>query len=286
MLHVPVGANTFGLNTFSWGTTRPATTQGASVVPVTTDAYGTYVQLFSALTYSSRGIAICINSNAAAAAVRNSAIRIGIDEAGGTSYVEWIGGLLGGSAAPYNIGGAGMWYYFPFYIPAGASVGVSARGTVATAFRVGAWLQQLPANAAMSRRGAFVETFGVTLGAATATGTTVTSGTTAEGAWTLLGTTTKRCWWWQVMVQLGTGDTNVGANALHVDLGVGNGTVAGTDVIIQDYPVMTNAAEQFSAGLNTSGCEYDVPAGSSIYARLQNSGTNDIYQVAAYGLGG
>ena len=88
------------------------------------------------------------------------------------------------------------------------------------------------------------------------------------------------------MVQLGTGDTNVGANVLHVDLGVGNGTVGGTDIIIQDYPIMTNASEQFSAGLLTAGCEYDVPVGSNIYGRLQNSGTNDIYQMAAYGLGG
>lgn len=284
MLHVPAGANTFGLNTFSWGTTRPAAANGVSVTPATTNAYGTYVQLFSALTYPSRGIAININNNSGANASRNSAIRIGIDEAGGTSYTEWIGGLLAGGASPYNIGGAGLWYYFPIYIPAGSSIAVSARGTVATAFNVGAWLQQQPYKPEMSRRGAYVETLGVTLGAASATGVTVTPGTTAEGAWTLIGTTTRRCWWWQVMLQHATGDTAWGANVLHMDLAVGDATTK--DIIIQDYPVMANANEQASAAMNAAGCEYDVPAGSNIYARLQNSGTNDSYQVAAYGLGG
>jgi len=284
MLYVPVGANTFGLSTFSWGTTRPAAAQGVSVVPANTNAYGNWVQLFSALTYPSRGIAIVINSNSASNAVRNSAIRLGIDEAGGTNYTEWIGGLLGGSAAPYNIGGAGVWYYFPIYIPAGSTVGVAARGTVTTAFRVGAWLQQQPYDSSMNRRGAFVETFGVTLGAGSATGTTVTAGTTAEGAWVQLGTTTNRCWWWQLGFQLGTADTNVGANVLHLDLAVGNVTTK--DLIIQDYPVMTNATEQLTNGLTTAGCEFDVPAGSTIYGRVQNSGTNDIYQISAYGLGG
>jgi hypothetical protein len=281
MLHVPLGAG-FGLITPSWGTTRPAAANGTAVTPATTNAWGTAVQLHTATTVDTYGILVNINSNAGSAASRNSAIQIGIDEAGGTTYIYRIGPILCGGAGAYNIGASGTTLYFPIFIPAGSTIAVQARGSVATAFRVGTILMQEYREPAVFRRASFTETIGVTLGAATANGVTVTPGTTAEGAWTTLGTTAKRLWHWQIGVQITTADTAWGANVLHMDLAVGNATTK--DIIMTDVLFTTDAAENLFLPLH--GTMYDVPAGSTIYGRIQNSGTNDAYTMCAYGAGG
>lgn len=279
MLHVPVGANSYGLATPSWGTTRPAAANGASVTPGTID-YGSYVQLGSDLTADAYGILININSNSGANASRNTLVRIGVDEAGGTSYTARIDSLIGGGAPTYATSGGGVWYYFPLFIPSGSAVAAAAYGSVATAIRVGAVFMQNPSNPSMIRKGSFVEAVGIS----GTTGTAVTAGTTSEGAWTLLGTTTNRCWWWQVGLQVSTADTSWNATANHVDLAVGDGSTY--DIIILDANVCLTTNEQVTNPPLTAGVEWDVPAGSSIYVRAQCSGTADPIQVAAYGLGG
>lgn len=281
MLHVPTGANSFGDTPASWGTSRPAAANGTAVTPGA-GAYGSYVQLFAATGADSYGILININSNNGSAASRGTVIDIGVDEAGGTSYTARVTGLLCGGAAAYNLGGSGVWYYFPLFIPAGSTIAVHGNSTVATAFRVGAVLMQKPANPAMIRKGSFVETLGISGNI----GTAITPGTTAEGSWTLVGTTATRCWWWQVGLQVATTDTAWGAGVIHVDVGVGDGTVGGTDVIIRDAPITTSTAEALTNIPITEGVEWDVPSGSNIYVRAQNSGTNDAYTCAVYGLGG
>ena len=288
MLFTPPGINEYAFGTYSWGTTRPAAANGTAVTPNNlTAAYGTTAQLFTALTYDAYGIFININSNAASGASRNTVVRIGIDEAGGTNYTGVINDLLCGGAPAYTVGSGGIYYYFPLFIPAGSTVGAAARGSVGTAFRVGAVLQQQPLNPTLCSRGTFVETLGITLGTAIARGVTVTPGTTAEGTpWTLIGTTTRRCWYWEYGIQMATTDTAWGANVLYTDIGIGDGSLGGTTPIITDMWSSTDATENFSK-INTAGfAEYDVPAGTNVYARMQNSGTNDAYQIAVYGMGG
>jgi len=277
MLHVPVGTNTFGLTQASWGTTRPAAANGTVVTPVV-GSKGSWAQLIASVTSDAYGILISINSNAASAANRNAAVDIGIDESGGTSYEVAIPDLLGGAVSAYTT--VGGWYFFPYFIPAGSRVAARAQSTVTTAFRVGCQLFERPSNPAQIRKGALVEAIGVS----GVTGTSVTGGTTSEGAWTSLGTTTNRLWWWQFGCQIAVADTNWNAAALHVDVAVGDGT--NFDVIIADALITATTAEALSNPPLSAGVEWSVPPGSTMYARIQSSGTLDPFQITAYGLGG
>lgn len=284
MLHVPVGANTFG--TFLPGvTTRPAAAEGASVTPGT-GGFGGWAQLGVDTTTDTYGILICINSNSANNASRRTVVNIGIDPAGGTSYTSFIPDLIAGGAPTYVTEGMGQWYYFPLFIPRGSAVAAQAYGTVTTAIRVMSWLMQNPSNPASIRKGSLVES----IGASTFEGTNVTPGTTGAGNWTPMGTTVNRLWWWQVGLQGTASDQSYAANTtIHLDVGVGDGTVGGTDIILRDFPIRQGtAAESFSSMPITVGCEWSVPAGSSIYVRAQNSGNNETggYNCIVYGLGG
>lgn len=279
MLHVPVGANSFGLALPSWGTTRPAAANGTAVTPGS-GTKGSWVQLGSDLVDDCYGILININSNTASAASRNTVVDIGVDLSGGTSYTVLIADLLCGGAVTYTTGGGGVWYYFPLLIPSGAAIAARAAGSVTTAIRVGAVFSQQPYNPSMIRKATFTETLGITGQA----GVSVTPGTTSEGSWTSIGTTTSRLWWWQMSMQVPTTDTSWNAAAIHADLAVGDGT--NFDIIIKDLALVTSTAEGFSNPPLTAGVEWDVPAGSTIYVRAQSSGTLDTYTAAVYGAGG
>lgn len=279
MLHVPAGANAFGDSVASWGTTRPNAAHGTTVTP-NAGSYGSWAQLFAAQTEDTLGILININSNNTGVTSRGTVIDIGWDEAGGTSYTARIEGLICGGASSYAVGGSGVWYYFPIFIPAGSSIAARANSTVATAFRVAAVLSQKSVNPVMVRRGSFVEAMGVSGSA----GTAIVPGQAAEGAWTLIGTTSNRCWWWQLGVQVDVADTAWQNNVIHFDMAVGDAT--NKDIIIYDTPISTNAAEYITNIPITVGVEWDVPSGSNIYVRAQCSGILDSYNCAVYGLGG
>lgn len=281
MLFVPAGFG-YGSQVPSWGTTRPATANGVLVTPVITNGWGTPVQLHSATAADTYGLYININSIAASNSFRPSAIQIGIDEAGGTAYVYRIINLLCGGACAYTLPGGGIWYYFPMFIPKGSTIAVQARSSTATAFNVGTILNQELRDPTSIRTGSYMEALGVTLGAATAAGVAVTPGTTAEGAWVQVGTTTKRLWHWQVMLQHTAADTAWSAQTYHIDLAVGNATVK--DLILTDVVGFDDATENYAQSAQT--IYYDVPAGSAIYARVQASSAIDTYTIAAYGMGG
>jgi hypothetical protein len=272
----------------SYGTTRPSnTTFGTTLTPVTTNAYSAYTQIGSDLTRDVFGLYINFNSGFTSATPRSIAVSIGVDYAGGTTYTEIFGGLLASEANNYGTGGGGLWYYFPIYIPAGAAVAMRSRSNLTTAFRANITFMQGAPDPSVVKKAGFVETLGLTLGTGTVVGTSVTPGTTAEGTWTLIGTTTRRCWWWQMALQQ-LGDTTMTANGYHLDIGVGDGTVGGTQTIITDSLRQVTATETYNSLPEIIGAEYIVPAGTNVYARIQNAGTNDggTYEVVVYGCGG
>jgi hypothetical protein len=293
MLFTPLGVNTFGANQFSWGTARPVagTTPGGGtgtiIAPVTTNAYSNYSQVGSALSFDTYGILINVNSNTGTNSHRASAIKIGIDLAGGTTFTDTITGLIVSDAAQYYIAG-GVFFYFPLFIPAGATVGAAARGSnTANTFNVNATYLQKPLNPSVIRNGAYTETLGVTLGAGTVTGTSITPGTTNEGAWTLIGQTTQRLWWWQLAVQVA--DASKSNSVLFVDLAVGDTNVLNDpkDIIIENFLLGSTTADALTTPPLTAGVEHNVPAGKYIWVRAQNSTANDsLYSAAVYGCGG
>jgi hypothetical protein len=278
MLFVPAGANSFGNVQFSMGTTRPGTNYGTTVTPAI-GSKGAWAEVISSLTDETYGLLICVNSNTTTNNSRNTVIDIGVGAA--ASEIVLIPDLIGGNASNYNTGGGGVWYYFPVSIPAGTRVSARAQSTVTTALRVFAQAFQRPLQPSMLKRAAFVEAIGT---GTLPNGTDVTSGTTNKGAWTLLGTTTQRCWFWQLGVQVSSADVSQGTNVYHIDLARGDGT--NYNIIINNMYFNTSSSENHSQSAVTIGCEYPVPAGSNIYARAQCGGTVDPLRIAAYGAGG
>ena len=274
MLHVPVGANAFGLMEPST-TARPSDTQGTSVTPGTSNK-GNWAQLIASTTSDTYGLVICINSNTASSASRGTITDIGIGSSG--SEVVLVPDLISGNAGGYSLGG--LWYYFPVFIPKGSRIAARGQGTVTTSYRVYAQTLQRPLNPMQIRKASFVEAVGVS----GVNGVSVTSGTTSEGAWTSLGTTTQRLWWWQVGIQVTSADTSHNTSVYHVDLAVGDNTTK--DLIITDLQFITNANEYASNPPLSAGVEFPCPAGSEIWVRAQCSGTTDPLRITAYGAGG
>lgn len=276
MLFVPGGANSFATIEAAQ-TGRPVQGQGPTVTPAI-GSKGSWAQLIAATTNDTFGLIVNINSNNASAASRETVVDIGIGAA--SSEVVLIPNLICGGAQAYNTGGGGFWYYFPIWIPAGTRIAARAQGTVATAIEVYVRTLQRPRRPEAVKVGTYAEAIGMTL----PSGTSVTAGTTSEGTWTSLGTTAKDLWFWQVGVQVSSGDTSWNIAAIHVDLAVGDGSTK--DVILDEALVTTSTAEQTCKPIVTLACEAFVPAGSTIYARAQSSGTADPLYITAYGVGG
>lgn len=275
MLHVPVGAGTFGLVQPST-TARPAAAQGTVVTPAV-GSKGAWAQVIASTTDDSFGLLICVNSSSTSAASRNIVLDIGLGASG--AELVLVPDLIAGNANTYGAGG--VWYFFPVFVPAGSRVSARAQGTVATTFNVFLQLQQRLANPANYRKASFVEAVGM---ATLPQGTATPSGTTAKGAWALLGTTTRRLWWWQLGVQVSSADTTHSTASYHLDVAVGDAT--NKDIIIQDAQFLTTTNESASTPPLSIGLEFPVEAGSSIYVRAQCSATPDAFFCCAYGAGG
>lgn len=281
MLFVPNYAGALCANTSSWGTARLSNTMGTSVTPGT-GGYGSYAAVGSALTSAAYGVRVIVHSNYTNGAIRETLLNVGYDPAGGTSYSVLIPDLQCGSAGVIVGAAAGpIEYVFPLYIPSGATLAVAAYGDVATAFYAGVQVFQAPISPESIKCGTFVKSIGVsgTGGAA------VTAGTSSEGAWTSIGTTTAPMWYWQV----GWGGDAAGAmnpNGVAIDVAVGDGS--NYEIIIQENYRQGDTTERFAMMGSQAllGYYHPVPSGSTIYARAQVSTALDANTTAiVYGVG-
>lgn len=284
MLYVPFG------NDFQWSysnitATRPTTTSmGTSITAGTAPTMGAWTQVVSSANMAQEGYGILIgfNNGSTSAATRNYLVDVGVDNAGGSAYVVKIPYLLAGHATTYGLGSSAIWYYFPLYIPLGSSVALRAAGNVTTAFNAVVSVFGQPRRPDAIRCGSMVFSFGQTT--ATSTGTTITLGTTAEGAWTQVGSAvTESLWWWQ------TGytciDTTMTAATIHLDLAAGNSTTK--KILYENAIIQTTAAEQISSVPVFVNSYNNVAPGDLIYIRGQHSSTADTStSVMAWGLGG
>jgi len=261
--------------------TRPAAAFGTSITPGN-NSYSTYASILSggSITRDCYGILININSIAAATTAKDSLCKIGIDTSGGTTYIDFIPHLICSCAGTFAQGG--VWYYFPVFIPSGSQLAASGstnNATVGTQ-RVAVWLYGAPSNLKDLKYGMGVEAIGQNTSLSCGTG--VTSGTTSEGSWTLLGTTTHKCFAWQW--GMGINDTTMSSGNIYTtDISYGDGTnqiILGQD---RQHTILT-----VSEDLNSScypPMPVVVPAGGSIYGRMQCSGTADSsLTMVAYGV--
>ncbi len=259
--------NTFQYLAGSNLTTQPPANGGSAwgvTVTPGNNTYGAWAQLIAAVTYSCFYIEINFNSITTAAAVKDCIANIGIDPAGGTSYTTLIPHLLC-SDAQYTAytGHWGVSYQFPVFIPAGSSIAcqMSVNNATVGTGRCNIKVYGQPSRPELVKFGTSVEALGIT--AATSTGTTVTSGTTSEGAWTSLGTTTAR----GCFIQFGVKHTAsaISNESFHADLSFGGAT--GKIIVMQDAQIYLTISESVSMIQPPAWC--DIPSGSTIYGRLQ-----------------
>jgi hypothetical protein len=274
----------------SWGTTiystadgtRPATGYGTSVTPAQ-NAYGSFVTLISGanLTVDCLDLTICVNNVGITTVARDCVVALGIDQAGGTSFTT-IADLVCGPACGYAFGSDGMTgtvFRFPLWLKSGWSIGVAGavNSATLTAFNVFCKVRGAPSHPECLWVGTGIEQYGVTL--ASSSGTTVTPGTTSEGAYAQIGTTTKAIY--AIEFGYGINDSTMSQANLDVDIAVGDAT--NKLIAIPNAPISTSALESIA---KLPALEYVTAAASvNVYARAQSSGTVDsANSVAVYGV--
>jgi hypothetical protein len=274
--------------------TRPVAGMGTAIPlasGATTTVFSPWVDIASEniatkITYDCYGMLLCFNNFGATNTIINGLANIAIDTTpAGSNYSAniIISNLMMSSATPYNLPGNGIWYYFPLYIPAQSSVGIQGKGTVNTANpSVAAWFFSKPKRPEMVRAGAYVDSYGIDSGANNR-GTTITIGTTADGANTLIGTATRDGWWTQCC--FAQADASQTAGAVAVDVMAGSSTTV-NKYLIWDQPYGITAAEQIS-NVVWAGNLNKVVNGDNIYARAQSSTTADTGpNIGVYVVGG
>ena len=262
---------------------QPATTQGTSITPGD-NTFPAYVEILSATAYETCLAVIHLHDGFTAANARNMLVNIGIDTAGGTTYVTRIPNLLCTGAGGYLVTGGGCYYIFPLYIPAGATLAAQAsvdNATVGTV-RVGIQLYGRPSRPESVCVGHYVTSFGEDTAAST--GTAVTPGTVSEGAYVQLGIATARDHWWWQLGTLGMDDTIISPEGYHLDLAYGDAT--NKHLIIDDLLVGNSNSESLHLPPWMVNAHCAVPIGQLVYGRAQASATQANHQMLAYGLGG
>lgn len=289
MLHL---SNEFGLVIESVADgTQPANVLGTTITPGN-NTYGSYASVLSgaSLTDDAYMIDIWFNNGNVDSTARDGIATVGFDPAGGTAF-GGLGGVTGneinhllwsccGDLRTTTLGP--VWYRFPLYIKAGTSIGVKASVNNATVGTVKVFMRLYckPSRPELVRAGSFVRTFGAVT--ASSTGTSITPGTTAEGAYTELGTLADTLWYWEYGIGFNNA-TNVN-NCGMTDIAIGDATnkkriiANGLHFESQSEVLCKPAQGAFGTGVS----------GDKVYGRMQlgDNAAATGYSLMAYGTGG
>lgn len=264
-----------------WGwVVSPAisTVPGTSVTPGS-GTKGSWALIANAATVANDVylLRIWVNAGNTSNAQRDLRVDIGVDPAGGTSYTVLVADLVCSQAA--SSADCGFWFTLPIFVNAGSQIAARAQSNSTSTVRVAIFLFGRPSNPAVVSVGSFSES----LTASGNAGTAVTPGnSSAWGSWTSLGTTVKNLWHWNI--GCGFANTTTTALAYNVALSYGNGSTyqqIGPSIRVH----LPGTAERTSC-INF-GEYWEVPAGSTLYARATCSGTTATgFSVIAIGIGG
>lgn len=266
---------------------NPATTIGTSVTPGASNVQGSWTQLASSANIANEvgSFYLLIHSGNTAGASKPQLLDIGVDPAGGTSYVAILSDMEIGESPGVSAAGARE-FFFPLRIPAGASVAARIRGANATAgtVRVAARFFGRASNGLALPVGSFSQTLGANT--TYSEGADLTPGNAADGSWVDLGATTRDMWWWQ----LGYCIDNTTITAEYTYLEVAYGDASNKKSI---FTVMHCGTTNETCGLAASNhllwpvayCQ--VKAGEHIYVRGRcNNAPDTGYSVTVTGVGG
>lgn len=271
-----------GVPKCSWGWTytnvTARTTPGAVITPGTSSEGAWYDLVhYSDVVADVYMVRLWVCAGNTTGTIRNIVIDLGVDQAGGGSYTAVISNILCSQAS--NAVDGGIWMTFPLFIKSGSSIGVRAQSSNTSTVRCNVYLYGNPSNPAAIATGQYSETLGVS----GVVGTSITPGNSnAWGSWTSLGTTTQRCWHWNVFG--GFANTTTTALMYQMELAVGNGTSYNT--IITRKPLFLPGNTERTGMPDISGV-WEVPAGATLYARATCSGTTVTgFSAVAIGIGG
>lgn len=276
--------NGFGLLTVS------GTVFATDTVTPAQNAYGSYAALLdgSEVTDDSYGIWINFSNGAVSGAARDILAKIGIDQAGGTSYTTLIPDLVAsccGSLSASNGGCGGISYYFPILIKAGWSIGCAGSVNNATvgSFSCTIQLSQKPTYPAAQRYGSKVIAFGSA--PSTSNGTAVTpNSSSSKSAYVQLGSSIASddvLWYWCLGV--GCNNTSMNNTSSMWDLAVGD--ASNKKQVIFDQLVLPGAVETMA--FTSRGAFWLAKPGDNVYVRAGSNGVSPTGMSAVgYGVAG
>ena len=282
------GSNEWGLILSSVADgTRPASAFGTAVTPGST-TYGSYAQLISGanVTDDVCRIVVRVNNVGISGSARDCVVTIGCDPAGGASYTDTIVDLVCGPASPHtpaaSITGLGVVFDFPLFIRAGTSIAAKAAvSSVSVAdINVRVDLYCRPSNPDRIRVGTYVDTIGTIANQA---GVAIVPGGASEGAWTQIGSTLTRPYWY---LELGYGinDSTMVNNTIHVDVAIGD--ASNKKICISNAVILTTAGENIAKP--RAGEFGKATVADLLYARAQvgTGAADSANSIALYGVGG
>lgn len=282
---LPRGLSSYAFTYDNWGT-NPANTIGTSVIPGASNSEGSWTGIASSANIAEDcyWIYFQVHSGQTSAQAKNHLLDIGVDPAGGTSYVAIISDLQVGTS-PTLAQAGNREFVFPFFIKSGSSVAVRIKGSNATAgtVRVPARFYGKPSNPGAIPVGTFSETLGTVTNSS---GQSFTPGNASDGSWADLGTTAKNLWWFQL--GYGIDNTIITAEYTYIEVAWGDASNK-----IPMFKVMHGGTTNETAGLaaQTSllacAAYNPVPAGSHIYIRGRTNNAPDTgYHATVIGIGG
>lgn len=274
-------------NINEWGlvlVSSPVWGSGVTVTPGN-NTYGSYAQLMSgaAVTDDAFGIWITVAAIASSGVAKDGLAKIGIDPAGGTSYVDTIVDLAVSSAVPLT-GSSGIQYYFPLKIKAGSSIAIACSVSTATVGTANAFCRLFcrPSRPELVRTGTYVRTFGST--PASSNGTSFTLGSGVKGSYVQLGSAIAagdELWYW--CLGICSANANMNNNSAACDLAIGSSSAK--RIVVSDMAVSPTTAEQIA--FVSAGASALSGPGDFLYARGGViSGVTTGWSAIAYGVGG
>jgi hypothetical protein len=203
---------------------------------------------------------------------------IGVDSGGG--YASIIDNLQATEASPWQTASLGLIYKFPLRIANGVKIGCRIQSnTLSQTVRVGIIVRGNPSNPALVRAGTFVRTFGAVT--ASSSGTAITPGTVAEGAWTqITAATADDLWFWDA--GYGNADNTNNSGGMVVDLATG---AAAAEVGFA-FNIAFGKSTTEALGKVAAGVVWPVASGARISARMQVTTSETSETLIIYAVGG
>lgn len=260
--------------------TPDATLPGTNFTAGGNDVDGTAVSVLSALDHDVHCLRVAIGGINVSTGNAQAALDVLADPAGGTSWSALINDLVCGfTVVPSATAGLDVVYTFPFWIPAGTSLGVRCKTAHTSDVTSGRVVMQAYHLAHQDRSfwvGSGVETVGIS----DSRGTAITPGSTGTfGSWTSVGSTTARRFG-SIQFGINGSDNNALARGYFVQLGRGSAQLGGSPTF---YIAVAAAEAAARTGMGMT-IPTDIPSGTQLQARATSSGTAEDLFVAAYGV--